>query len=245
MVPLIVWPTKSPLANLKGSIVWVPYGDERNLAREPNIKVTHQTSKTRPAGHLLLASSDAMLTLLFSQLATPKRPSAKSDQTTIMNSELCAFLLSTARSIKLAESSLGSFGTRTTVLLVLAWTVRPAEVRAATVWTGPTISFSKAASADPTQSANQDHITDHVWLTRGSIQGIYNAKIENSFVHFLSPADTEWASGTTAIFNSLTYTDWNTWAKVKNPGPPSTVGVNAVLHLKSDDIYLDIKFTSW
>ena len=40
-------------------------------------------------------------------------------------------------------------------------------------------------------------------------------------------------------------TDWDTWAKGVNPGPPSTVGVNAVLHLISEDIYLDLRFTSW
>ena len=68
---------------------------------------------------------------------------------------------------------------------------------------------------------------------------------EPSFTHSFSPADTEWANGTTANFNSLSYTDWNSWAKGVNAGPPSTVGVNAVVHLKTDNIYIDIKFLSW
>ncbi|MEO6035718.1 MAG: Ig-like domain-containing protein [Verrucomicrobiota bacterium] len=30
-----------------------------------------------------------------------------------------------------------------------------------------------------------------------------------------------------------------------NAGPPATIGLNAVVHLVSEDIYIDIKFTSW
>jgi glucose/arabinose dehydrogenase len=109
----------------------------------------------------------------------------------------------------------------------------------ATVWTGPTTNFTNVTASD------QDRLTPNVWITRGSAQGIYNAKTEAGFTHFFSPADTEWADGTTANYASLTYTDWNTWAKVVHPGPPSTVGVNAVVHLISEDIYLDVNFTSW
>src|SRR2546427_4356535 len=129
-------------------------------------------------------------------------------------------------------------------LAVLALLGLPIIAGASTIWTGPAISFSKSSSADPTQAANQDRMTDNVWITRGSENGIYNAKTETGFTHFLSPTNTEWASGTTANYNSLTYTDWNTWVQASG-GPPSTVGVNAVVHLKSDDIYLDLKFTSW
>ena len=105
--------------------------------------------------------------------------------------------------------------------------------------------FNKANGTDPTQAANQDRLTSNVWITRAGSQGLYNAKTESAFTHFFSPADTAWANGTTANYSTLSYTDWNTWSNGVNPGPPSTVGVNAVLHLVSDDIYLDIKFTSW
>src|SRR6185436_19788965 len=112
---------------------------------------------------------------------------------------------------------------------------------APTIWTGPQTTFTKAANADPSQAANQDRLTPNVWITRGDDHGLYNAKTETSFSHFSSPADTEWANGTTANYSSLSYADWNTWAKSVNGSPPSTVGVNAVLHLKSEDIYIDIK----
>ena len=104
--------------------------------------------------------------------------------------------------------------------------------------------FTKADDADPTQAANQDRLTSNVWLTRGGNRGLYNIAKEAFFTHSVSPADTEWASGTTANYASLTYTDWETWARSVG-NPPSTPGVNAVLHLKTDDIYLDIKFIFW
>jgi hypothetical protein len=113
------------------------------------------------------------------------------------------------------------------------------------VWTSPPLTFSKGGTADPTQATNQDRITPNVWITRGESSGIYNARTETNFTHYLSPADTEWANGTTANYSTLTYTNWNAWALDKNGGPPNTVGVNAVLHLISENIYLDIKFTSW
>lgn len=130
-------------------------------------------------------------------------------------------------------------------LLVLAQLVVPVATQAATIWNGPTTNFNKAAGADPTQAANQDRITPNVWITRGSSQGIYNARTESFFTHFFSPQDTEWANGTTANYSSLTYSDWNTWAKLDNGGPPATVGLDAVVHLIAEDIYIDIKFTSW
>ena len=130
-------------------------------------------------------------------------------------------------------------------LLALVMSAPLAVRAAATIWSGPVTLFSKANGADPTQAANQDRLTPNVWITRAGSLGLYNAKTETGFTAFLSPADTAWANGTTADYSTLSYTDWNTWAKSVNPGPPSTVGVNAVLHLISDDIYLDIKFTSW
>jgi len=113
------------------------------------------------------------------------------------------------------------------------------------LWTGPTVTFTKANGANPSLAANQDRLTANVWLTRGSSQGLYNGNQEGSFSHFASPTGTAWANGSLANFASLSYTDWNSWAKGVNAGPPSTVGVNAVAHLISDDIYLSVKFTSW
>ena len=107
------------------------------------------------------------------------------------------------------------------------------------------MTFSKSATGNPNDPANQDQLTPNVWLTRADIQGLYNAKQESSFAHGFSPADTEWANGELTDYATLSYVDWNSWAKHVNTGPPATVGVDAVVHLISDDIYVAIKFTSW
>jgi len=134
---------------------------------------------------------------------------------------------------------------RVAISVLLAHLFLSSSASTPTVWTGPQLTFSKGNGVDPAQAANQDRITTNVWITRGASQGIYNAKTETGFTHTFSPADTEWANGTTANYNSLPYTDWNSWAKGVNAGPPSTVGVNAVVHLKTDNIYIDIRFLSW
>jgi glucose/arabinose dehydrogenase len=114
-----------------------------------------------------------------------------------------------------------------------------------TIWSGPHVTFTRADGVDGTQAANQDRITPNVWIARSGIQGIYNAKTETGFTHGISPADTEWANGSIANYSTLSYTDWNSWANGINPGPPSTVGVDAVVHLISEDIYIEVKFLSW
>ncbi len=128
------------------------------------------------------------------------------------------------------------------------------RVQAQTIWTGPTITFTKAAGTDPTMAANQDRITDNVWITRGINQGIYNAKIEGAYSSFSSPADTEWAFPfnnplaspadlTATNWAALTFDDWESaFGSSGQGGPASTINQPAVLHLISDNIYLNIKF---
>jgi hypothetical protein len=113
---------------------------------------------------------------------------------------------------------------------------------AETVWDGPPMTFGKEPLEDWTQPENQDRITANVWLTRASTQGLFNINSESFYTHMLSPAGTEWAFGTTDDFASLTYTSWEAWAGNR---PPDTVGRDAVVHLIDEDIYLDLKFTSW
>ena len=113
--------------------------------------------------------------------------------------------------------------------------------RAATVWTGPLITYNQPAP-DPTQSTNQDRITPHVWLTRAASKGLFNAFSETN-VTALSPADTEWAFGTLDNYASLHYTNWLAW--LNGQSPTTLVGQQAVVHLISDDVYISIQFTFW
>jgi hypothetical protein len=120
--------------------------------------------------------------------------------------------------------------------------LRTENVGAQTIWTGPTMTFAKANNADWTLEANQDRLTSAVWITRANNRGIFNIVTENGYSDFSSPSDTEWAIGTTANLGSLTFQNW----EATNGGnPPGLVNKDLVVHLITDDIYIDIKFTFW
>lgn len=111
-----------------------------------------------------------------------------------------------------------------------------------TVWTGATVSFSKANGSDPNAEANQDRLTDNVWITRGNNGGqIYNAVEESNYNKTNSPVGTEWAEGDIADWESLSYQKFRA-AVVR---PQNVVGKNLVMHLIEDDIYVQVSFTSW
>jgi glucose/arabinose dehydrogenase len=112
--------------------------------------------------------------------------------------------------------------------------------RAATIWTGPIITYTQPAP-DPTQPANQDLLTTNVSLTRAVSSGMFNGITETSYTHDFSPADTEWAVGTLDQYASLSYTSW----EQAGGGNPviNLPGQQLVVHLIKDDIYLSLKFT--
>ena len=123
------------------------------------------------------------------------------------------------------------------ILLIIA----PFLCYSQTVWDGPMMTFTKQNFAAPTSEDSQDRITDLVWLTRGNNGGqLYNAKTESNSSKSNSPEDTRWAFGTTSNLGSLTFSTFRGTSK-----PKLAVGQNMVVHLISDDIYIDIKITSW
>jgi hypothetical protein len=95
-----------------------------------------------------------------------------------------------------------------------------------TIWTGPPITFTH-----DDYSSTRDQLTPNVWLTRDDYGGIQNVAP--------SPGAIEWAVGTTANL-ALTFQSYQISNGVKPP-----IGPNLVLHLISEDIYLDIRITSW
>lgn len=115
------------------------------------------------------------------------------------------------------------------------------SIFAQTIWNGPAITFTKPNNADWNLQVNQDRITPNVWITRKNTQGIFNINQELGYSS-TSPKDTEWAFGTTSNLGALTFADWV--ITVTN-NPPGMVGQDMVIHLITDDIYIDIKFTSW
>ena len=125
------------------------------------------------------------------------------------------------------------------------------------IWTGPNTTFSKAGADDPTLPASQDRLTNNVWIARGSSQGIYNTAPgkELGYTRFTSPADTQWATGYMAenVGKTITATNWAEltfvdWAPSFG-GSASLQGniknYPAVVHLVTDDIYLNLLFTEW
>jgi len=110
------------------------------------------------------------------------------------------------------------------------------------VWSGRDFYFEKPDSSDWALEANQDRITDHVWITRKNSAGIFNIAQESGYEPLHSPQETEWATGNAADWSSLAFQTWQAWAALE---PPSTVGIDAVVHLIDEDIYIDIRFESW
>ena len=131
------------------------------------------------------------------------------------------------------------------------------NVHATTVWTGPDTVFTKPDGADWTLAENQDRLTDNVWLTRGNAQGLFNIAQEVSFSRPVSPVDTEWAflglngnSNDSAEITAANYEDLEFRAFTVALEGRSNLQTNivdrpGVLHLISDDIYLDIEFSDW
>ncbi len=103
------------------------------------------------------------------------------------------------------------------------------------------VTFTKQDDADWTLAENQDRITDNVWITRQSSEGIYNIQEEESFSSD-SPADTEWSYGAT---RTLSPEDYMVWREAIDADPPGMVGKTISMHLISDDIYFDVDFESW
>ena len=90
--------------------------------------------------------------------------------------------------------------------------------------------------------ANQDSITNNVRITRAIDKGIFNIAKETGYTTNMSPADTEWAFGTTANIDTMTFRNWQV---THGNNPLNTLNKDMVLHVITDDIYIDIKFTSW
>jgi hypothetical protein len=118
--------------------------------------------------------------------------------------------------------------------------------------------YAKPGSADPSLPGNQDRLTNNVWLTRGDIEGMFNIAPghETAYVRFTSPADTKWATDvmaanvgkniTAANYQNLAWADWA--AAYGGPGPALLGNIKthiAVVHLLTDDIYLNLLFTGF
>jgi len=137
------------------------------------------------------------------------------------------------------------------------------SAQASVIWsTGPNdVSFTKPGGVDETNPIYWDKISSDVWITRGLTKGLYNPKTETVFNDVVdpavSPADTQWAFSEVDGNPAFTYgigaaqhanLTFNFWED--SLGGANNLGFNilahpAVLHIVSQDIFLDIQFTSW
>lgn len=134
---------------------------------------------------------------------------------------------------------------RNLALFILIIGICPLQVQSQTLWTGPLITFSKADSADWTLEENQDRISDSVWITRQHKQGFFNIRLESAYNRMtrISPLGTEWANG--RIADGVETLSFTTWTGNITNAATEEVGVEKVVHLIAEDIYIDIKLTSW
>jgi len=123
--------------------------------------------------------------------------------------------------------------------IVTAWLMAATTlVHAATIWNGPTTDF-----AHTDENGLADQMTPGVAITRStSGNGLYNAVTESGATSGISPMDTEWAIGSLADYNMLTYIP----CPLENGNrPPNFVGTTFVVHLINEDIYLSLTLTGW
>jgi hypothetical protein len=116
----------------------------------------------------------------------------------------------------------------------------------AKVWTHGQLTFTKVDSTDWTLPANQDRITDEVWITRQHDAGIFNIKVESSYNKGtrLSPVGTEWAVGDINDWDTLNYQTFFDYVLGKAGDNILSLG-SSVVHLIDEDIYIAIEFTAW
>lgn len=145
----------------------------------------------------------------------------------------------------------------TSIASLVAFFVSSRPVCGQSVWSGFSHSFAKFDFADQTLPANQDRITNNVWITRGTQQGIYNIHDEASYSSSPpgSPIGTRWATAlnnpgkTIAATNwsNLVFSDWVTayGGQGATTLPINLLNENAVVLLENGNIYLDLRFTAW
>ncbi len=123
--------------------------------------------------------------------------------------------------------------------LILLALLAPAYTPAATLWTGPNITFQQF-NPDPTDII----IPKAVGFDRNDSGPLYNSEAgETGSNGFSSPIDTLWAFGTLANATNLSYV---TFASLRN-GNLAAVILNKpmVVRLLNEDIYISIMFTDW
>ena len=126
-------------------------------------------------------------------------------------------------------------------MLLLLALASPAAY-AATVWTGPTTSFTQSGG-----TPSDTILAGKVVLTRGGNQVLYNIAAKPTAEVCAcspnSPLDTEWAFGNLSDHASLTY---QSLESMRNGNLAALILFQPmVMHIITEDIYLSVFFTDW
>ena len=121
----------------------------------------------------------------------------------------------------------------------------PVDPNTATIWDGEMITFTKEDGADPNDEANQDRITDQVWITRDNDGGpIFNIRVESSNNNF-GPTGTLWAIGSVEDIETLTFEPLRTALGGQRMSFQDAPNADMVLFLTEENIFIPIRFLSW
>jgi hypothetical protein len=112
------------------------------------------------------------------------------------------------------------------------------------IWNATPITFQKLNYANYQLTQNQDHLTNNVIITRANSQGFFNIATESSSGGnpSSSPIDTEWALGSLADIANLNF---QSWGDNINWNPLDQINNTYVVHLITDNIYLELTVLSW
>lgn len=144
----------------------------------------------------------------------------------------------------------------TMTLAAVAFAVAgPTSAQGQVIWSGLGLAFEKPGFADWTQPANQDRITDNVRITRAGAGALFNITQEAGYSGGSgSPVDTEWAFSDlsnpvfgpglgAAMYGGLTFQAFV--PSLNNAVGSNIRGTPGVVHLITDDIYIDILFDGY
>ncbi|MEM9328670.1 MAG: hypothetical protein AAGA85_23590, partial [Bacteroidota bacterium] len=217
---------------------WLEAGPQNPLTiRDFEVTIDENPAENQSLGTLDASSSDGSTFTYALSAESPQGALAVSStgELTVADASLFDFEQNPTISATVTITN-GEFSDDGSVTVLLT------DVFEGTIWSGPTLSFTKENGADPTAEENQDRLTDNVWITRGNGGGqIYNAVSESSAAQSTSPEGTEWAQGSIDDVTTLVFQPFR--AAVGRP--QDVVGQQLVLHLIEDDIYLSVEFTSW
>lgn len=107
-----------------------------------------------------------------------------------------------------------------------------------TIWNGTNMGFSHP------EGGPADQILTNVTITRGGGGGLYNSALETG-PSVGSPKGTQWALGTLAQYTNGTALSFGNCPLEAGMRPPNDVGKTYVVHLITNNIYLQLTLTNW